>query len=181
MKYKLATPMTGLDVGLKREWLIGQQLNTITGEDGKLHGMLLKPMQPSLHIAAVACNLCTNLPCNLSANLPCTLVCNLYIQSDACSLFCLHHLLLSQWIGTGHASCHVLPLRGFVYLRNGISFCVLNGNSEVVLQASWVLELACWTRKVTCLAASSLRRSMASLVRRGWHQMMRLLQMCATC
>ena len=38
MKYKLATPMTGLDVGLKREWLIGQQLNTITGEDGKLHG-----------------------------------------------------------------------------------------------------------------------------------------------
>lgn len=39
MKYKLATPMTGLDVGLKREWLIGQQLNTITGEDGQLHGM----------------------------------------------------------------------------------------------------------------------------------------------
>ena len=39
MKYKLATPMTGLDVGLKREWLIGQQLNTITGKDGKLHGM----------------------------------------------------------------------------------------------------------------------------------------------
>ena len=38
MKYKLATPMTGLDVGLKREWLIGQQLNTITGKDGKLHG-----------------------------------------------------------------------------------------------------------------------------------------------
>ncbi len=39
MKYKLATPMTGLDIGLKREWLIGQQLNTITGEDGKLHGI----------------------------------------------------------------------------------------------------------------------------------------------
>lgn len=40
MKYKLATPMTGLDVGLKREWLIGQQLNTITGEDGQLHGFM---------------------------------------------------------------------------------------------------------------------------------------------
>ena len=39
MKYKLATPMTGLDIGLKREWLIGQQLNTITGQDGELHGM----------------------------------------------------------------------------------------------------------------------------------------------
>ena len=38
MKYKLATPMTGLDIGLKREWLIGQQLNTITGQDGELHG-----------------------------------------------------------------------------------------------------------------------------------------------
>lgn len=38
MKYKLATPMTGLDIGLKREWLIGQQLNTITGDDGELHG-----------------------------------------------------------------------------------------------------------------------------------------------
>lgn len=58
MKYKLATPMTGLDVGLKREWLIGQQLNTITGEDGELHGTLFKPMQPSLHIAAFACGLC---------------------------------------------------------------------------------------------------------------------------
>lgn len=41
MKYKLATPMTGLDVGLKREWLIGQQLNTITGQDGELHGVHL--------------------------------------------------------------------------------------------------------------------------------------------
>lgn len=40
MKYKLATPMTGLDVGLKREWLIGQQLNTITGQDGELHGFM---------------------------------------------------------------------------------------------------------------------------------------------
>lgn len=40
MKYKLATPLTGLDVGLKREWLIGQQLNTITGQDGQLHGTL---------------------------------------------------------------------------------------------------------------------------------------------
>lgn len=40
MKYKLATPMTGLDIGLKREWLIGQQLNTITGEDGELHGFM---------------------------------------------------------------------------------------------------------------------------------------------
>ena len=58
MKYKLATPMTGLDVGLKREWLIGQQLNTITGHDGKLHGMLWVYMQPYLHIAAVACGLC---------------------------------------------------------------------------------------------------------------------------
>ena len=38
MKYKLATPMTGLDIGLKREWLIGQQLNTIVGADGELHG-----------------------------------------------------------------------------------------------------------------------------------------------
>ena len=49
MKYKLATPMTGLDVGLKREWLIGQQLNTITGHDGKLHGMLWVYMQPFAH------------------------------------------------------------------------------------------------------------------------------------
>ena len=40
MKYKLATPMTGLDIGLKREWLIGQQLNTITGQDGELHGRI---------------------------------------------------------------------------------------------------------------------------------------------
>lgn len=40
MKYKLATPLTGLDVGLKREWLIGQQLNTITGQDGQLHGFM---------------------------------------------------------------------------------------------------------------------------------------------
>lgn len=40
MKYKLATPMTGLDIGLKREWLIGQQLNTITGQDGELHGFM---------------------------------------------------------------------------------------------------------------------------------------------
>ncbi|KAL0018651.1 hypothetical protein WJX77_001846 [Trebouxia sp. C0004] len=40
MKYKLATPMTGLDVGLKREWLIGQQLNTLTGKDGQLHGFM---------------------------------------------------------------------------------------------------------------------------------------------
>lgn len=48
MKYKLATPMTGLDVGLKREWLIGQQLNTITGEDGELHGTLA-PFFEHLH------------------------------------------------------------------------------------------------------------------------------------
>ncbi|KAL3152933.1 hypothetical protein ABBQ38_012235 [Trebouxia sp. C0009 RCD-2024] len=40
MKYKLATAVTGLDVGLKREWLIGQQLNTITGQDGQLHGFM---------------------------------------------------------------------------------------------------------------------------------------------
>lgn len=56
MKYKLATPMTGLDVGLKREWLIGQQLNTITGEDGELHGMLWTYMPHFLHIAVVACH-----------------------------------------------------------------------------------------------------------------------------
>lgn len=54
MKYKLVTPMTGLDVGLKREWLIGQQLNTITGQDGELHGMLCAPIQPYLHIAGNA-------------------------------------------------------------------------------------------------------------------------------
>ena len=49
MKYKLATPMTGLDIGLKREWLIGQQLNTITGEDGELHGMCSRHL-PFLHL-----------------------------------------------------------------------------------------------------------------------------------
>lgn len=48
MKYKLATPMTGLDVGLKREWLIGQQLNTITGQDGELHGMHLLTVRSGL-------------------------------------------------------------------------------------------------------------------------------------
>ena len=53
MKYKLATPMTGLDVGLKREWLIGQQLNTITGEDGELHGTLWTSVQPSLQLLIV--------------------------------------------------------------------------------------------------------------------------------
>lgn len=50
MKYKLATAVTGLDVGLKREWLIGQQLNTITGQDGQLHGML-GPAPGNLHHA----------------------------------------------------------------------------------------------------------------------------------
>ena len=38
MKYKTLTPVTGIDVGMQREWLIGQQLNTLKGEDGKLHG-----------------------------------------------------------------------------------------------------------------------------------------------
>lgn len=36
-----------------------------------------------------------------------------------------------SWIGTGHASCHVLPLRSAVYLHNGISFSALNGSSGV--------------------------------------------------
>lgn len=40
MKYKFATPVTGLDVGLKREWLIGRQLNRLTDETGKLKGFM---------------------------------------------------------------------------------------------------------------------------------------------
>eukprot|EP00891_Asterochloris_glomerata_P006931 jgi/Astpho2/6931/Aster-01796 len=40
MKYKTLTPVTGIDVGMQREWLIGQQLNTLKGEDGKLHGFM---------------------------------------------------------------------------------------------------------------------------------------------
>ncbi len=54
MKYKTLTPVTGIDVGMQREWLIGQQLNTLKGEDGKLHGArcvecLLSESAPSCH------------------------------------------------------------------------------------------------------------------------------------
>lgn len=40
MKYKAAVPITGLDIGLKREWLIGQQLNKLKDTDGKLQGFM---------------------------------------------------------------------------------------------------------------------------------------------
>ena len=33
LKMKFAAPITGADVGLKREWIIGQHLNTL-GDDG---------------------------------------------------------------------------------------------------------------------------------------------------
>lgn len=40
MKYKAATPITGLDIGLKREWLIGQQLNQLADSKGQLQGYM---------------------------------------------------------------------------------------------------------------------------------------------
>ena len=61
MKYKTLTPVTGIDVGMQREWLIGQQLNTLKGEDGKLHGTrcvecLLAGSAPQLPLP-VSCDL----------------------------------------------------------------------------------------------------------------------------
>lgn len=40
MKYKAAVPVTGLDIGLKREWLIGQQLNKLKTSEGDLQGFM---------------------------------------------------------------------------------------------------------------------------------------------
>lgn len=40
MKYKAAVPVTGLDIGLKREWLIGQQLNKLKTPEGDLQGFM---------------------------------------------------------------------------------------------------------------------------------------------
>ncbi|KAK9814144.1 hypothetical protein WJX72_001224 [[Myrmecia] bisecta] len=40
MKYKEAAPITGLDVGLKREWLIGQQLDRLKGDNGEIRGFM---------------------------------------------------------------------------------------------------------------------------------------------
>ena len=124
MKYKLATPMTGLDVGLKREWLIGQQLNTITGADGELHGTLWNtynlPCTLQLLHKVLACN---------GSNLSCTLlVGSFYTKSDACNSFWLHHPPLIWWTSTGHASCHLLPV-----LSNICSACLIAASLSFVL------------------------------------------------
>ena len=51
LKMKFAAPITGADVGLKREWIIGQHLNTL-GDDGDemsgaaLHTLSLRARSP---------------------------------------------------------------------------------------------------------------------------------------
>ncbi|KAK9817000.1 hypothetical protein WJX72_008078 [[Myrmecia] bisecta] len=40
LKSKRMVPFTGADIGLKREWLIGQQLNKLKSKDGELHGFM---------------------------------------------------------------------------------------------------------------------------------------------
>lgn len=110
MKYKLATPMTGLDVGLKREWLIGQQLNTITGQDGELHGMLCTPVQLDLHIAVDAHQSC--MPCVWR------------LQSNACSVLWLHYLVVTLAnMHVRHAAYHRLLLENDTSMACCIAAC----------------------------------------------------------